>query len=164
MNEAGPSSDDLIAAAEERRRASERLTQTLDKITGTAKSPDGSVVATATARGELCGLHLEPAALRLGPQRLGELVAQTAQQAARDALQRCYNALAPVLGDHMTLLVEQLAGPAPARVDGWDVASTMRPPLVAGRGRPRPAQEETGPHAVAEETGVFNPATLPSDR
>ncbi|SHG49798.1 YbaB/EbfC family nucleoid-associated protein [Streptoalloteichus hindustanus] len=176
--------DELVEQAEQRQHASEHLERALDSMTGTARSADGMVVAVASARGELRKLDLHPAAPRMGSQALGEAIAATAQQAVRVAVQRCFNVLAPALGDELTTTVEQLVGIAPARADGWDAASEIRAPMVAGVGKPRPAGQAGGPGVGGAGVGAapanadtgadsdvdeddifsFDPASLRSDR
>jgi len=174
-----PTVDDLVAQAEQRRRSSEHLERALASVTGTAHSQDGLVSATVTARGELRDLRLHPNVMRLDADSLGRLIVQTARQAAEFAAQRCYDVLAPVLGDELTAAVEAMTGTAPARAAGWDAAANMRPPLVAGHGAPVPAAGSSpgqhGPGAGRrnswsdddhdpDDIFSFDPSTLRSDR
>ncbi|MFB9428835.1 YbaB/EbfC family nucleoid-associated protein [Streptoalloteichus tenebrarius] len=177
--DADTDTDELIDQAEQRQRASEHLERALDRVTATARSADGTVVAVASARGELLRLDLYPAALQHGPRAVGEAIAETARRAARIAVQRCFDTLAPVLGDQLTMTVEELVGTAPARADGWDAASEIRAPMVAGVGRPVPAGQAptaggapmAGAPAAREideydedDIFSFDPASLRSDR
>ncbi len=101
--------------AEQRRQASEQLTEVLANSTGTAEHPSGMAVATATATGELRWLRLHPHALGQGSRAVGQLVVETARLATDAAVQRGYNELAKSLGDSTAIAIEGFAGPPPFR-------------------------------------------------
>jgi hypothetical protein len=152
-----PPVDELVAQAEARRQASERLPDIVATTTGVAMDQRRLVQATTTASGELRGLALHPAAMSFGGRELGLMIIEAARQATEFAKQRCFNELALVLGDEATAEIEALIGPSPARAAGWDTA-------------PRRAE------VPAEESGVvaddfdpddpmsFDPSSLRSDR
>ncbi len=105
----------LIAAARAQREVTEGVERLLDGVTGQAEDPDGTVAALVSAHGELRDLWLREDAVHWEPQRLGELIVQTAQAAAQHATQRTYDALAPLLGDTITAAMEGIGPPVPAR-------------------------------------------------
>jgi hypothetical protein len=151
-----PSVDELVAQAELRRLASERLPEIVADTTGIALDQRRLVQATTNASGELRALALHPAAMAFGGRELGRMIIEAASLATDYAKQRCFNELALVLGDQVTAEIEALIGPSPARAAGWDTA---------------PQRE-----VVAEESVVvaddfdpddpmsFDPASLRSDR
>jgi hypothetical protein len=102
----------LVAAAHAQREVTDGIERLLDPVTGQAEDPDGTVAALVGARGELRDLWLREDAAGWGPERLGELIVQTAQAAAHQATQRAYDALAPLLGDTITAAMEGI-GPTP---------------------------------------------------
>lgn len=102
-----------VDQAEQRRQASERLTEVLAVSTGTVQHPSGLATVTATATGELKWLRLHPNALAQGPEAVGRIVVETARLATDAAVQRGYNELAKSLGDSMAIAIEGFAGPSP---------------------------------------------------
>jgi DNA-binding protein YbaB len=102
-----------VEQAEQRRQASERLTEVLAVSTGTAQHPSGLATVTATATGELKWLRLHPSALAQGPEAVSRIVVETARLATDAAVQRGYNELAKSLGDSMAIAIEGFAGPSP---------------------------------------------------
>lgn len=147
------STEELAAAAEARLAAAERLTGLLTRTTGWASDPDGSVTAEVDGRGGLQRLRLTDAAIALGPRRLGEVIVEVAQAAARDATQRAYNQMALALGDTVTAAIEGLGTPAPARDAERD------DPASAGAQRSR-----VRPDAARPDLAGFDPSILRSDR
>jgi hypothetical protein len=152
-----PPVDELVAAAEQRRQATARLPEIIERTTGIAMDQRRLVQATTNASGELKALSLHPAALSFGGRELGRMIIEASRQAAAFAKQRCFNELALVLGDSATAEIERVIGPSPARAAGWDSA-------------PRRAE-----NAVVETPAVvddfddedpltFDPSSLRSDR
>jgi hypothetical protein len=82
--------------------------------------------------GELLDLHIEPAAMDLRPDDLGQAIVTAAWYASADARQRAYTLLALALGDEAAAEVERLDGPVPARMMGWDTVSTQPSPEATG--------------------------------
>ncbi|MFD9740488.1 hypothetical protein [Umezawaea sp. NPDC059074] len=104
-----------VDRAEQRRQATERLTEVLARSVGTAEHPSRMAIATATATGVLTWLRLHPHALGQGPRAVEQLVVETARLATDAAVQRGYNELAKSLGDSMAIAIEGFAGPPPFR-------------------------------------------------
>jgi YbaB/EbfC DNA-binding family protein len=119
-----PRTEELVAQAEQRRAASDRLPDIIASTTGIAMDQRRLVQATTNASGELLALTLHPAAMSFGGRELGRMVIEAARQATEFAKQRCFNELALVLGDNATAELEALIGPSPARAAGWDTAPT----------------------------------------
>ncbi len=117
-------SAELVAAAQAQQEATAGVERLLNTVTAQAQDPDGTVVALVGARGELRDLWLADDAVGWGPERLGAVIVQTAQAAARNAAQRAYDALAPVLGDTVTAAMAAMdvtpprAGGAPTTARG----------------------------------------------
>jgi hypothetical protein len=152
-----PPVDELVAQAEARREAGERLPDIVATTTGVAMDQRRLVQATTTASGELRGLALHPAAMSFGGEELGKMIIEAATQATAFAKQRCFNELALVLGDEATAEIEALIGPSPARAAGWDTA-------------PRRAEAPAEESVVAaddfdpDDPMAFDPSSLRSDR
>ena len=104
-----------VDRAEQRRQATERLTEVLARSVGTAEHPSRMAIATATATGVMTWLRLHPHALGQGPRAVEQLVVETARLATDAAVQRGYNELAKSLGDSMAIAIEGFAGPPPFR-------------------------------------------------
>jgi hypothetical protein len=158
VTDAEPPVDELVAQAELRRQASARLPEILAGTMGVALDERRMVQATTNASGELQDLVLHPAAVSFGGEELGRMVLEAAHLATEYARQRCFNALAQVLGDKATAELEALIGPAPARAAGWDIA-----PVRAAD----PEQSEVPtdePDPDPEDPLTFDPSTLRSDR
>lgn len=162
--------DELIEAAHVRREATADVEQRLARVTGEAVDPDQTVAARVGVHGDLRELWLREDATRWGPQRLGELIVWAAQAATTDAVQRGYDALAPVLGDNLTTAMESITHPAPAR-GGADPAGYLsqeefqarrdaRHGVVAPQAPQRPAAEPE----PDDDLFAFDPSTLRSDR
>ena len=141
-----------VDRAEQRRQATERLTEVLARSVGTAEHPSRMAIATATATGVLTWLRLHPHALGQGPRAVEQLVVETARLATDAAVQRGYNELAKSLGDSMAIAIEGFAGPPPFRTAA-DAATHAphhgsQPSHHAGFGTtPGPSRShQTGPH------------------
>lgn len=122
-----PQTHELVAQAEQRRQASERLPEIVAATLGVALDRRRLVQATTNASGELRALTLHPAAMSFGGRELGLMIIEAARQATEFARQRCFNELALVLGDNATAELEALLGPSPARAAGWDTAPVAGP-------------------------------------
>lgn len=156
----------LVAAAHTQREATAGVEVLLDRVTGQAEDPDGTVAALVGARGELRDLWLREDAVQWGPELLGELIVRTAQAAAQHATQRTYDALAPVLGDTLTAAMEGIGPPVPARTEhgpGLDPAEFQRrrDARLGIAATPRPPRR-TEPDE--DDLFSFDPSTLRSDR
>ncbi|MEU7478894.1 YbaB/EbfC family nucleoid-associated protein [Lentzea sp. NPDC042327] len=83
------------------RRSREQLASVqreLATVAGRASSPDGTVTATVSGRGELTALELSEVAYRRHrPEQLAELVVRTVAAAAAQAAEGTYQALSAVL-------------------------------------------------------------------
>lgn len=161
-----PPVDELVAAAELRRRATARLPEIIERTTGVAMDQRRLVQATTNASGELRALALHPAAMSFGGRELGRMVIEAARQATEFARQRCFNELALVLGDNATAEIERMIGPSPARAAGWDTAprrsadaATVTPDAVGVIGAAGVAEEFDQDDPLA-----FDPSSLRSDR
>ncbi|MGO1055963.1 YbaB/EbfC family nucleoid-associated protein [Crossiella sp. CA198] len=150
------SEPDELREAEDRLLASQQLEADMARVIGQARSQDGLIAATVNASGELLQLWLDPAAVNLGADRLGQAITETARQAAEFAVQRSYNVLARALGDEFTAVVEAVGGTVPARAAGWDSAAVTGP--AATPGRPAVTEEED------EDVFSFDLSSLRSDR
>jgi hypothetical protein len=167
-----PPVDELVARAELRRQASDRLPALVANTTGVAMDERRLVQATTTASGELRDLQLHPAALSMGGRELAKMVLQAAELATEYAKQRCFNALAQVLGDIATAELEAMIGPAPARAAGWDTVSARDSVPRGAVSAPEPVQEaETPTLGVPAPADLdpddplsFDPSSLRSDR
>lgn len=154
--------EQLAAAAEARQAAVAQLDGLLETTTGTAEDYDGTVAAEVDARGALRQLWLADNATYWGHQRLGELIVEVAQAAARDATQRAFNAMALPLGDTVTAAIEGLGPPAPARSAGMDTGSRITPEeFQACRDRERSAGQ---PDAADQNLADFDASIFRSDR
>ncbi|WHT20278.1 YbaB/EbfC family nucleoid-associated protein [Crossiella sp. CA-258035] len=151
-----PYQPDETREAEDRLEASQRLEADMARVIGQARSQDGLVAATVNASGELVQLWLDPAAVNLGADRLGQAITETARQAAEFAVQRSYNVLARALGDEFTAVVEAVGGTVPARAAGWDSATVTGPAATPGRQAAQPAEDE--------DVFSFDLSSLRSDR
>jgi hypothetical protein len=155
-----PPVDELVVRAEQRRQASAMLPRILADTIGVAMDERQLVQATTDASGALKGLALHPAAMSFGGKELGRMVIEAAETATAYARQRCFNALALVLGDNATLEIERLLGPSPARAAGWDSAPTAAPES--------PVTDEIPVLSVADidpdDPLSFDPSSLRSDR
>jgi DNA-binding protein YbaB len=149
-----PPVDELVAQAEQRRAASARLPEIIANTTGTAMDERRLVEATTNASGELRALSLHPAALSFGGKELGRMIIEAAHLAAEYARQYCFNQIALILGDAVTLELEELIGPSPARAAGWDIVETAEPSAVAAPTIPDDPDDPLS----------FDPSTLRSDR
>ncbi|MCO1582162.1 YbaB/EbfC family nucleoid-associated protein [Crossiella sp. SN42] len=151
-----PYQPDETREAEDRLEASQRLAADMARVIGQARSQDGLVAATVNASGELVQLWLDPAAVNLGADRLGQAITETARQAAEFAVQRSYNVLARALGDEFTAVVEAVGGTVPARAAGWDSAAVTGPAATTGRQAAQPEEDE--------DVFSFDLSSLRSDR
>jgi hypothetical protein len=156
-----PPSQELIARAELRRQASDRLPDVIAATTGVAMDQRRLVQATTSASGELRALTLHPAALSFGGRELSRMVIEAAHQATEFAKQRCFNELALVLGDVETAELEALIGPSPARAAGWDTAPTT---TAVTPGIPDAVQPAASDDFDPDDPLSFDVSSLRSDR
>jgi hypothetical protein len=152
-----PPVDELVAQAEQRRQASARLPEIIANTIGTAMDERRLVEATTNASGELRALSLHPAALSFGGKELGRMIIEAAHLAAEYARQYCFNQIALILGDAVTLELEELIGPSPARAAGWDIVASVE------TAEPSPVAAPTIPDDPDDPLS-FDPSTLRSDR
>lgn len=104
MDPASMTVDELIAASA---ALAGGLFDRLSRIT--ARASDHGVSVTVNLDGQLVGLELTGAALRLGATRLAEEIYRLTQQAAGSALAEGIGTLEPVAGDAlMELLVPEM--------------------------------------------------------
>lgn len=78
----------VLARAAKQRDLLKALAEHCNSISVRVTSRDKSVSAEVNATGEMTGLWLEPQASRLGADALAKLIVETAQAAARLALER----------------------------------------------------------------------------
>ena len=161
----------LIEDGRARQDALSTVDTVLERVTGTACDRAGTVEVTVDGRGKLVRLRLAPDACRHGPDGLGRLIVEVARVAMDDATQTGYNKVARLLGDDLTLALEQLSGRAtPARrtAGGGITAEEFQ---ARREERLRRTAEETaapgpanGGHEPADELASFDPSSLRSDR
>ncbi|MGH3759097.1 YbaB/EbfC family nucleoid-associated protein [Actinophytocola sp.] len=161
----------LIEDGRARQDALSKVDGILERVTGTARDREGTVEVTVDGRGKLLALRLAPDAGRYGADGLGRLVVQVARVAMDDATQSGYNKVALLLGDNLTLALEQLSGrttPARRRNDGGITAEEFQ---ARRDERLRRTSEETAARAganggedPADELASFDPSSLRSDR
>jgi hypothetical protein len=162
MTSQEPPSAELIAQAELRRQATERLPELIAATTGAAMDQRRLVQATTNASGELRALALHPAALSFGGRELGRMIIEAARTATEFAKQRCFNEIALVLGDNATAELESLIGPSPARAAGWDTAPTSSAPMAPGI--PDAVQPDAGDDFDPDDPLSVDVSSLRSDR
>ncbi|WAL66332.1 YbaB/EbfC family nucleoid-associated protein [Amycolatopsis cynarae] len=100
----------LLADADERLRATERLPERLGEIRGWAHNGDENVRVTVDVHGGLKELRLDESALALGVDELGAQIVELAHRAQRAALAEGVNVLGDVLGDAAALDMMRSAG------------------------------------------------------
>jgi hypothetical protein len=102
--------EQLLADAEERLRATADLPTRMSAIRGTAESADHTVRATTDVHGALTALHVHDAALAAGPDRLGDEIVRIAADAHRAALHHGASTIGDTLGDDAALEALRSAG------------------------------------------------------
>jgi DNA-binding protein YbaB len=161
------STKQLIEDARARQDALSTVDAILDGVTGTANDRNGTVAVTVDGRGRLLRLRLGPDAVRYGAEGLGQMIVRVARVAMDDATQSGYDAVAPLLGDDLTLALEQLSGrmtPARRASDGGVTAEEFQARRDE-RARRRPSMTSTnGGGGPADELASFDPSSLRSDR
>ncbi len=161
----------LIEDGRARQDALSTVDTILEQVTGTAHDRRGTIEVTVDGRGRLLRLWLAPEAVRYGPEGLGQLIVRVARVAMDDATQSGYNRVALLLGDGLTLALEQLSGRAsPARrsTDGGISAEEFqaRRDERLGSTVVENTQDEgaKGGYDPADELASFDPSSLRSDR
>ena len=102
--------EQLLADAAERVRATADLPERLAAIRGRAVNTDGSVRAAVDVHGALKELQLQESALAAGPQRLGEEIVRVAAEAQRAALYEGAARIGDTVGDQAALDALHSAG------------------------------------------------------
>ena len=102
--------EQLLADAEERLRATAELPDRLAAIRGAATNPSRDVHATVDIHGALTALRLDESALTAGPERLGEEIVRVAAEAQRAALHQSALHTGDALGDAAALEALESAG------------------------------------------------------
>jgi DNA-binding protein YbaB len=161
----------LIEDGRARQDALSTVDTVLAQVTGIACDRAGTVEVTVDGRGKLVRLRLAPEASRHGPDGLGRLIVEVARVAMDDATQSGYNKVARLLGDGLTLALEQLSGrttPARRAHDGGITAEEFQ---ARRDERLRRTAEETAAESPAyggldpaDELASFDPSSLRSDR
>ena len=102
--------EQLLADAEERLRATAQLPHQLESIRAAAANPDRTVRATVDVHGALKKLELDDLALAAGPEALGEEIVRAAAEAHRAALHQGATHIGDTLGDGAALETLRSAG------------------------------------------------------
>lgn len=154
-----------ITDAYQRANSAAELQRRLATVRGTGYDADRLVCAVVSGAGELVDLKLHPAAIGLGPARLGAAIVAASRQAQHDTRQRGYNLMALALGDRATSAVEAADSPAPARDLGWDTVTAGRQCRAAESAAGQPAAG-TGDadHADDDDVFSFDASIFRSDR
>jgi hypothetical protein len=108
--------EELLAAAEERLTLTERLPGKLAAVRGRADNADENVRVTVDVHGAVKELRLAESALGLGPEALGQEIVRLAAEAQRAALLDGVDTLGQALGDAAALEMMRSSGLAD-RVD-----------------------------------------------
>lgn len=102
--------EELLAAAEERLRLTGDLPSRIESIHGTARNAADTVAATVTVHGALTDLSIMDTALAMGPERLGAEIVRLAAAANRTALVHGLGTLSRSLGDAGTIELARSVG------------------------------------------------------
>ncbi len=161
----------LIEDGRARQDALSKVDEILEQVTGTAHDRERTVEVTVDGRGRLVRLWLAPDAARYGPEGLGRLIVEVARVAMDDATQSGYNKVALLLGDNLTLALEQLSGrTAPARREGEggitaeEFQARRDARMRAEDGETAGEEPDDGGYDPDNELASFDPSSLRSDR
>jgi hypothetical protein len=102
--------EELLAAAEERFTLTEQLPRKLAAVRGWANNADENVRVTVDVHGAVKELRFEESALSLGPEALGEEIVRLAAEAQKAALLDGVDTLGQALGDAAALEMMRSTG------------------------------------------------------
>jgi hypothetical protein len=91
--------EELLAAAEQRLQVTDHLAERVSEIRGWAENDPGSVRTTVDVHGALRDLTLSEAALSLGGDELGREIVRLASRAQQEALRQSVAEMGSALGD-----------------------------------------------------------------
>lgn len=104
------STEELLAAAEERLRLCADLPNRVDGIRGWAVNADQSIRVTTSVHGNLTDLFVSDEALALGPERIAAEIMHLAREATKAALAQGVGELSRALGDSGTAELARTVG------------------------------------------------------
>lgn len=158
-----PTTERLLADAEQRLRIAEQLPAKLSAITGWAMNDDKTVRTTVNVHGALIKLELAESALAMGPEALGNAIVGLAERASKAALTESVGVLSQSLGDRGTIelarslgLDEHIDPPAPVldytpgvdpNADKWTVIEADEP-AGSSTSAARSAEEDVDVHSI----------------
>lgn len=101
---------DYTRRVEDIQRRAEQVQEQINSARAHASSADGSVSVVLAPGGRLEKLELSPESMRLGHERLAEIITQTVKSAHANATAQTQEALRPLVGesDAMDFLREQI--------------------------------------------------------
>lgn len=116
------------------------MRERIAQVETTATSPDGNVTVVAGAGGTVTGLRLAPSAVRLGSDRLAEVIMTTMRQAVAGAVRRQAEIVDDSFGDSFGINTSEQVRQAQAEAFGTpaeEPASHQQPPRSGRRPAPR---------------------------
>lgn len=105
-----PSTERLLADAEEQLELAEGLPDRLAAIHGWASNEPETITVTVNHLGELVDIQIAEIVLTADTRAIGNQIVRLAEQAHRAATARALDELAPVAGDEETLELARAAG------------------------------------------------------
>jgi hypothetical protein len=163
------STEELLAAAEERVRLSADLPNQISQLRGWAVNADQSIKVTTSVYGELVNLVITDQALALGQERIAAEVTHLAGQATKAALSQGVGELSRLLGDTGTAELARAVGlgdrlepdaPVLPYVPGVDPNANSWTVIGEGRARrsarpARPARPADDDDALSVDFSIF---------
>lgn len=120
------------------------MQERIAQVETTVTSPDGNVTVVAGAGGTVTGLRLAPGAVRLGSDRLSEVIMTTMRQAVAGAIRQQAGIVDDMFGDSFGVNTSEQVRQAQAEAFGTppeEPASQEQTPQQA----PRPGRRSSAP-------------------
>ena len=93
--------DSLLEGTHQQLRRVEHMQQQISEVVGRGSAEGGLVKAKATNAEGLAAIRIDPYAMRLGSEGLGEKVVEAVKNAFKDLQSQTYALMREVLGDEM---------------------------------------------------------------
>ncbi|MFI0406346.1 YbaB/EbfC family nucleoid-associated protein [Actinomadura sp. 3N508] len=119
MSTGNPELDRFVASAMEQVRKAQEIREQLSEVTGVGEASNGQVRVEVQTSGALRGVTIDPRAMRMGSEALGEAILEAAQNAAQNVQEQISQLMEPITAAN-PLLQKVMRGETPQMPEGLE--------------------------------------------
>ncbi|QKW35973.1 YbaB/EbfC family nucleoid-associated protein [Actinomadura sp. NAK00032] len=119
MSTGNPELDRFISTAMEQARKATEVREQISEITGVGEASKGQVRVEVKSSGALRGITIDPRAMRMGSEALGEAILEAAENASKDIQEQISQLMEPVTAAN-PLLQKVMRGETPQMPEGLE--------------------------------------------